>query len=86
MRGDVAHLLTSWHPSTRPAVVELDPAVRWTGLEVLDAEGGLLDAVGSVHFRATHVRRDVPGVPGVLEEHSRFARDRGRWAYVAPLP
>jgi SEC-C motif-containing protein len=82
VRGDEAHLLASWHPSTRPAVVELDPALSWTGLEVLAAAGGLLDAVGSVSFRASHVRR---GVPGVLKEHSRFARDRGRWAYVAPL-
>ena len=82
VRGDVAHLLGSWHPSTRPPVLELDPAIRWTGLEVLAADGGLLDTVGSVHFRAAFVRS---ALPGVLEERSRFARDSGRWAYVAPL-
>lgn len=81
-RGDAAYLLASWHPSTRPAVVELDPALRWTSLEVVSATGGLLDPVGTVHFRASHVRR---GAHGVLEEHSRFGRDAGRWTYVAPV-
>lgn len=77
--GDAAHLLASWHPSTRPAAVPLDPALRWTGLEVLSASGGLLDTTGTVHFRASWVHG---GERGVLEERSRFARDAGRWAYV----
>ena len=49
---------------------------------VATSGGGLLDTVGTVHFRATHVRR---GAVGVLEEHSRFSREDGRWAYVAPV-
>ncbi len=80
--GDTAHLLATWHPSTRPAAVELDSDLRWTGLEVVDAAGGLLDAVGTVHFRARHLRR---GVRGVLEERSGFARHAGRWVYVSPV-
>lgn len=79
--GDGAYLLRSWHPSTRPEHVPLDAALRWTGLEVLSASGGLMDTEGTVHFRASHSRR---GVAGLLEEHSRFARDGGRWAYLAP--
>ena len=73
--GDAAYLLASWHPTTRPATLVLDPQTRWTGLEVLSARGGLLDADGEVAFRASHTR-------GVVEERSRFARDGGRWSYV----
>ena len=80
--GDSAYLLASWHPSTRPEHVALDPSLRWTGLQVLQASGGLLDTVGRVHFRASHVLR---GAHGALEERSRFARDAGRWAYVGPV-
>ena len=32
---DAAHLLRTWHPSTRPRSIEFDPGQRWTGLEVL---------------------------------------------------
>jgi SEC-C motif-containing protein len=29
------YLLDTWHPSTRPAVIEVDPpSLRWLGLEV----------------------------------------------------
>jgi SEC-C motif domain protein len=82
-RRDEAHLLGSWHSSTRPASVPFDPDLRWTRLEVVQTTGGgLLDTAGTVHFRATSVRR---GEVGVLEERSRFAREGGRWVYVAPV-
>jgi SEC-C motif-containing protein len=82
-RADVAHLLSSWHSSTRPASVAIDPELRWTRLEVVGTSaGGLLDTDGTVHFRATHVRS---GEVGVLEEHSRFCREDGRWVYLAPV-
>ena len=81
-RQDEAHLLASWHASTRPAAVPFDPELRWTRLQVVaTAGGGLLDTAGEVHFRATSVRR---GVVDVLEERSRFARQDGRWTYVGP--
>ena len=82
-REDAAHLLSSWHSSTRPASLGLDPGLRWTRLHVVETSaGGLLDTVGTVRFRAHHVRQ---GVPGVLEEHSRFGREDGRWVYVGPV-
>ena len=82
-RQDAAYLLASWHSSTRPASPVLDPDLRWTRLQVLQTSGGgLFDTSGTVRFRAFHVRQ---GVPGVLEEHSRFDREDGRWAYVAPV-
>jgi SEC-C motif-containing protein len=80
VHGDVEHLLRTWHPDTRPTALELDPSVRWTGLEVLDrVGGGLFDAEGVVEFRAHH--RDG-GRSGVQHERSRFVRDAGRWVYV----
>ncbi len=82
--GDEAHLLRSWHPSTRPASVQLVAGQRWTGLEVLASGAGeLLDREGEVEFRASYERR---GRAGVLHELSRFVRDdEGRWAYLGAV-
>jgi SEC-C motif-containing protein len=79
-RGDAEHLLRTWHPDTRPVELDLDPSVRWTGLEIVDrAGGGLFDTEGTVEFRAHH--REGPRT-GVLHERSRFVRDSGRWLYL----
>jgi SEC-C motif-containing protein len=73
--GDAAYLLATWHPTTRPRTLETGGGrLR---LEVIEAHGGLLDAEGSVHFRAH--RTD-----GTAEERSRFVRDAGRWSYLGP--
>src|SRR5690554_275105 len=29
--GDTVHLLRSWHPDTRPSVLDLDPTQEWIG-------------------------------------------------------
>ena len=81
--GDARYLLTTWHPSTRPASIGFQPGLRWAGLEVLDAAGELLDTIGTVHYRAHWVRGDVTGV---VDERSRFRRYVGRWTYVGPVP
>lgn len=82
--GDEAHLLRSWHASTRPAVVQFVPGQRWTGLEVLaTVAGGLLDQEGEVEFQARYERR---GRPGILHELSRFVRDdERRWVYLGAV-
>ena len=78
--GDPAYLLASWHSTTRPATVDLDPRVRWTGLEVLATTGGgLLAAEGTVEFRAFSV---VGGASGTQHENSRFVREDGQWRYL----
>ncbi|MCZ2847885.1 YchJ family protein [Modestobacter sp. VKM Ac-2978] len=78
--GDAGYLLSTWHSSTRPRTLDLDPAVRWTGLEVLATTGGtLLAPEGTVEFRAHH---RAGGVRGAQHEHSRFAREDGQWRYV----
>ncbi len=76
--GDAAYLLATWHPTTRPARLRLDPADRWTGLEIVGrTAGGLFDAAGTVEFRARHGH-------GVQHEVSAFRREEGRWFYVGP--
>ncbi|OLL16324.1 hypothetical protein BKE56_023255 [Rhodococcus sp. M8] len=81
--GDEAYLRRTWHPGTRPVRLDLDPAQRWTGLEVLRTSGGgFLHTEGTVEFRA-HYR--FGGHADVLHEHSRFVREDGRWLYVDAL-
>ncbi|MGW2057806.1 YchJ family protein [Streptomyces sp. NPDC001840] len=78
--GDEPYLLRSWDPATRPPGVDLDPAVRWTGLEILETTDGTpFHTTGTVTFRARFTHR---GKPGVLSERSRFARHEGAWVYV----
>ncbi len=78
--GDPAYLLATWHPTTRPRSLELDPAVRWTGLDVLATSGGgLLAAEGTVEFRAHWV---AGGERGDQHEVSRFVREDGAWRYL----
>ncbi|WCM56715.1 YchJ family protein [Microbacterium sp. EF45047] len=78
--GDADHILASWHPSTRPAELELDPEIRWTRLDVLGtAAGGPFDSEGVVTFEAFY-RHD--GERGSMRERSRFRREGGRWYYL----
>lgn len=79
--GDSDYLLSSWHPSTRPATLELDPELRWYRLDILDrVAGGPLDARGEVEFEAFWRSADTRGSQ---RERSAFVREGGRWYYVA---
>ncbi len=80
--GDAGYLLTTWHPSTRPADLDLDDDVTWRRLDVVaTSAGGPLDRAGVVefvaHFRSTETRER-----GSLHEVSSFVREDGRWFYV----
>ena len=78
--GDAGYLLATWHPDTRPPVLELDGETRWLGLDVLAVEGGgLLAAEGTVEFRASY---RAGGRRGAQHERSRFTRLDGRWHYL----
>lgn len=80
-RRDADYVLRTWHPTTRPATLELPDDVAWGGLQVVaTSRGGVGDAVGTVHFRASY--RTASG-RDVLEEVSRFERLGGEWVYVA---
>lgn len=79
-RGNADYLVATWHPSTRPEVLALDPDRRWVRLDVLDTvDGGPFADSGEVEFRAHY--RDGPG-RGQQHERSRFVRQRRRWYYV----
>jgi SEC-C motif-containing protein len=71
--GDGGYVFRTWHPRTRPDDVTIDPALEWTGLEVLDAHDDV------VEFRAHH---RGPAGAGVLQERSVFAQRAGRWFYL----
>jgi len=77
-RGDVAHLLATWHPSHRPAALELEAGVKWLGLDV--KRHRVLDETrAEVEFVA---RSRVQGRGQRLHERSRFVRVDGNWYYV----
>ena len=78
--GDAAYLSATWHPTTRPDSLTLDPALQWYRLDVLRTErGGPFDTDGVVEFRAYH---RSPEGKGNQHEVSRFVREGGRWLYV----
>lgn len=76
--GRADYLRASWHASTRPAELTLEPGVKWLGLAVkrhrtLDAD----------HAEVEFVARSRVGGRGQrLHETSRFVREGGRWFYV----
>ncbi|WP_427018119.1 YchJ family protein [Pseudarthrobacter sp. P1] len=81
--GDAAYLQRSWHPTTRPAELELDADMRWYRLDILDTvRGSVHDDDGVVTFRA-YFRH--PDGAGSQQETSRFLREGGRWFYVDAL-
>ena len=78
--GDASYLSDTWDPGSRPAVVDLDVALRWTRLEIVETvRGGPFDGDGVVEFRA-HYR--TARSAGIRHERSWFARKGGRWVYV----
>ena len=77
-RGDVAHLMATWHESTRPAAIELDAGVKWLGLEVKRHT-----PVDETHAEVEFVARSrLQGRGQRLHERSRFVREGGHWWYV----
>ena len=76
--GRVDYLNATWHPSTRPTDLALEPGLQWLGLQVKSAR--LVDDThGEVAFVA---RSRLAGRGHRLQETSRFVREDGRWYYV----
>lgn len=74
------YLAQSWHSSTRPSDLELDPDTRWQKLIIESSEaGGPFDREGTVTFTA--IGREQ-GARFELHERSRFVREGGRWVYL----
>ena len=76
--GRPDYLLATWHASTRPADLRLEPAAKWLGLEVrshrvLDADHAEVEFVARCREASRATR---------LHERSRFVRESGCWCYV----
>jgi len=79
--GDEAYLATTWHPSSRPADLTLNPDQKWVSLEIVGrTKGGLLDTEGTVEFRAAY---RFEGARYEQHENSRFVRLDKRWVYLS---
>jgi SEC-C motif-containing protein len=78
--GLTDYLLATWHPSTRPAALDAEPAgLTWLDLQVR-RHAPLDDSHASVEFVA---RSKLGGRAHRLHEVSRFVREGdGRWYYV----
>lgn len=78
--GREDYLLATWHPSTRPAALELDatPRPQWLGL-VVKAHAPQDATHATVEFVA---RYKLNGRAFKLHETSRFEKMDGRWLYV----
>jgi SEC-C motif domain protein len=75
--ADGAYLTATWHPSTRPAELDVSAPQKWLSLQLSDAtEDGDRATVSFV------ARSLVGGRSHVLRETSRFVREAGRWYYV----
>lgn len=71
------YLLATWHPTTRPAHLPIDPEIRWIGLDVRKHTS--VGDHATVEFVA---RSKLAGRAHRLHEISRFVREDGRWYYV----
>ena len=68
-----AHLLNTWHPTTRPSRIRFDPNQRWLGLQIKRAERDTVEFVA---------RFKVHGKGHRLHETSRFGQVAGQWYYM----
>ncbi|GAB4062618.1 YchJ family protein [Uliginosibacterium sediminicola] len=72
------YVLASWHPSTRPAELDLSgDAAQWIGLQVLAAktQGERAEVEFVARFR-------IGGRAQRMHELSSFVLEDGRWFYV----
>jgi SEC-C motif domain protein len=76
--GKRDYLLATWHPTTRPAQLDLDAHTKWLGLTV-KAHAQQDAAHATVEFVA---RYRIGGKGHRLHETSRFERVDGQWLYV----
>ena len=77
----VDYLRTTWHASTRPHTLKLDPGQRWLGLTV-QRHVQALKGDPNRALVAFVARSKEGGRATRLQESSRFVREDGRWYYV----
>lgn len=78
--GNELYLLATWHPSTRPASLNLNepPVPKWIGLQILrhqqdDPSHAMVEFVA--HYK-------INGRACKLHEISRFVFESGKWLYL----
>jgi SEC-C motif-containing protein len=71
--GNAQYLLDSWHPSTRPESIDIDPAMQWIRLSILNSN------TDQVEFVAIY---RIQGRAHKLHENSHFIFEGGKWFYV----
>jgi len=80
--ADAAYLERTWHSTTRPRHLELDPTTRWTRLDILaTTAGGPFHTDGTVEFLAYY--RERGGAEQSMHETSSFVREDGNWVYLS---
>ena len=70
------YLLDSWHASTRPESIDLDPAAKWIRLNIVNSDKDC------VEFIATY---RLQGKAHKLHEICRFVFEGGKWFYLDGL-
>jgi len=77
---DIAYLLKSWHPSTRPEKIDTATIPEWCGLHIVRTEKGMeTDSEGVVEFQAASFSQKKAWR---LHEVSHFVKEDGQWLYV----
>ncbi len=74
-RGETAYLAETWHPTTRPSVVEPGEGLTWLSLQIVDSGFDYVEFIA--RFRG-------PTGRGFVRERSQFVQQAGRWWYLAP--
>ncbi len=77
---NAAYLLRTWHPRTRPARLDFDPAQQWLGLRIVEVAQSATTDAAEVEFIARF--RSGGGSAARLHERSRFIREQEQWFYV----
>ncbi len=79
-QGNDDYLLRTWHCSTRPAQLNVDPQQSWQRLKIIATTAGKMgDDSGEVEFIAIY---KINGRAERLHERSRFCRENQQWRYI----
>lgn len=84
--GDAGYLLRTWHLSTRPRNLELQPEQQWYRLDILGThDGGAFANTGTVTFRAYFRSATNRLDKDSFTETSSFVREERQWFYCGAL-
>ena len=74
---EAGYLVETWHPDFRPAQLDLDPRIRWIGLDIIASEAGPKNS--QVEFEAKLL---LNGQVSAMRERSDFVFHQGGWLYT----